>query len=172
MRGNLLTNLIEPEESLLLEMRSFAETESAKAIVILAASGFDSDEICKLFSLTPKALGVLIKETPLKEIYDKYNIALLDDDSLLKRLAKVAIRIKAAIMTNPTTPQNTRNKVATEILERVLGKPCQTVKNYVAYDIDSAKSIEEINKMLKEFGVDATKLESPDAEFELVENDK
>lgn len=154
------------------ELQDFARTETAKAIVMLLATGFESAEITRQFKLDADSLSYLIKETSLKEVYDMYDIANSNDENLMKRLSKVAIRIKAAILLDPQTPMRVRNEIATEIIERVHGKPCQSVKTYVSYDIDSSKSLEELDKKLKSFGVNIEELaRSEEAAYELVSNE-
>jgi hypothetical protein len=139
---------------------------------MLVAIGFDTAEITRQFKLDTDSLSYLIKETALKEIHERYDIANSDDENLMKRLSKVAIRIKAAILLDPQTPMRVRNEIASEIIERVHGKPSQSVKTYVSYDIDSSKSLEDLDKKLKSFGVNIEELaRSEEVAYELVTNE-
>lgn len=139
-------------DTILLELSDFINTPLAKAIVILKASGIDSGEIEKLFDLTPTAQNVLCSANDeLTKLYDDYDVLTkTDDKELISRMATAAIKYKWRLLNDDSIKPELKNMVATEILDRAMGKAKQTIETF-NYNTDASSRLSKIDNAIVDF---------------------
>lgn len=148
-----------------VELGDFINTNEAKAIVLLKAVGFDGGEIQRLFGLSLEAQEWLLTVDHLKQLFDTYDIvAGNDDESLLKKMGSLSLRVKAAMLRDDTTPPSVKNSIATEFLDRVHGKARQMVETRT-YNLNVGATVEELDRLIQQeanaLGLTTKDLEEP-----------
>lgn len=145
------------------ELADFVETNEARAIVILKAVGFDSAEIQHTLGLSVQAQEYLLTVPSLKQLFDTYDIVAGDDDAtLLQKMGRLSLRVKARLLKDESTPPQMRNSIATEFLDRVHGKARQMIEQR-SVNINIGKQMSELDRLIAQeasaLGINSLELE-------------
>lgn len=133
-----------------IELADFIDTNEAKAIVLLKAVGFDSAELQHVLKISVEAQEWLLMQPRLKQLFDTYDLVAGDDDeSLLKKMGSLALRVKARLLKEESTPPAMKNAIATEFLDRVHGKARQMVETRT-YNLNVGGTIKELDQLIKQ----------------------
>lgn len=133
-----------------IELADFINTNEAKAIVLLKAVGFDSAELQHVLNISIDAQEWLLMQPNLKQLFDTYDLVAGDDDeSLLKKMGSLALRVKARLLKDDSTPSAMKNTIATEFLDRVHGKARQMVETRT-YNLNVGSTIAELDQLIKQ----------------------
>lgn len=133
-----------------IELADFIDTNEAKAIVLLKAVGFDSAELQHVLNISIDAQEWLLMQPNLKQLFDTYDLVAGDDDeSLLKKMGSLALRVKARLLKDDSTPSAMKNTIATEFLDRVHGKARQMVETRT-YNLNVGSTIAELDQLIKQ----------------------
>lgn len=133
-----------------IELADFIDTNEAKAIVLLKAVGFDSAELQHVLNISIDAQEWLLMQPNLKQLFDTYDLVAGDDDEgLLKKMGSLALRVKARLLKDDSTPSAMKNTIATEFLDRVHGKARQMVETRT-YNLNVGSTIAELDQLIKQ----------------------
>lgn len=147
-----------PQEEL-AEVELVRENEPlVKAALILRAFGIPSDVIEENLSVDDGTVQTALKIKEFHDLYSKLAVKVksLDPDAVIGRMLPLALLQKENILTNPSVGIQLKDRVASEILDRHLGKPVmrQEVKsmtfNVSAKEKDLDSSIESLVTRIKE----------------------
>lgn len=153
-----------------IELDDFIHTNEAKAIVLLKAVGFDSAELQHVLGISVDAQEWLLTQDHLKQLFDTYDLVAGDDDeSLLKKMGSLALRVKARLLKDESTPSSMKNTIATEFLDRVHGKARQMVETR-SYNLNVGGTIKELDKLIAQeasaLGISVDSLQLTDFDVE------
>ena len=145
------------------ELADFVDTNEARAIVILKAVGFDSAEIQHALGLSVQAQEYLLTVPALKQLFDTYDIVAGDDDAtLLQKMGRLSLRVKARLLKDESTPPQMRNSIATEFLDRVHGKARQMIEQR-SVNINIGKQMSDLDRLIAQeasaLGINSLELE-------------
>lgn len=153
-----------------IELADFISTNEAKAIVLLKAVGFDSAELQHVLGISVEAQEWLLTQDHLKQLFDTYDLVAGDDDEgLLKKMGSLALRVKARLLKEDSTPPSMKNSIATEFLDRVHGKARQMVETRT-YNLNVGGTIAELDRLILQeaaslgMSPDSLKLDAIDVE--------
>ena len=92
-----------------------------------------------------------------------------DDESLLKKMGSLALRVKARLLKDESTPSSMKNTIATEFLDRVHGKARQMVETR-SYNLNVGGTIKELDKLIAQeasaLGISVDSLQLTDFDVE------
>lgn len=130
------------------EVQDLAQYPLSRAITMLRALGLPASDIQSEFGIIPEAQNLLITKYH-KDLYHKFEVDSFDDDEkeTIEKMATASLRLKYRLLHDETQPIKIRNDVATEILDRVMGKARQTIEQ-VNYNVNAEAESKKIEKAI------------------------
>lgn len=137
------------EADLLLdtEVQDLAQYPLSRAITMLRALGLPASDIQSEFGIVTEAQNLLITKYH-KDLYHRFEVDNFDDEKeTIEKMATASLRLKYRLLHDETQPIKLRNDVATEILDRVMGKARQTIEQ-VNYNVNAEAESKKIEKAI------------------------
>lgn len=143
-----MSEQIEADLLLDTEVQDLAQFPLSRAITMLRALGLPASDIQSEFGIIPEAQNLLITKYH-KDLYHKFEVDVFDDDEkeTIEKMATASLRLKYRLLHDETQPIKIRNDVATEILDRVMGKARQTIEQ-VNYNVNTEAESKKIEKAI------------------------
>jgi len=120
-------NILEEE---MLALHQLWNCPKVKAAVVLQAFSIPQHLIEESFGVSAEDLACVVKYPEAKDLITKWSLKLkqYDGKNAHSRLLPLALLAQETILVSPTTNARTRLSVASEIIDRVKGKPKQSLE--------------------------------------------
>ena len=142
-----MSEQIEADLLLDTEVQDLAQYPLSRAITMLRALGLPASDIQSEFGIIPEAQNLLITKYH-KDLYHRFEVDTFDDEKeTIEKMATASLRLKYRLLHDETQPAKLRNDVATEILDRVMGKARQTIEQ-VNYNVNAEAESKKIEKAI------------------------
>lgn len=142
-----MSEQIEADLLLDTEVQDLAQYPLSRAITMLRALGLPASDIQSEFGIIPEAQNLLIMKYH-KDLYHRFEVDTFDDEKeAIEKMATASLRLKYRLLHDETQPAKLRNDVATEILDRVMGKARQTIEQ-VNYNVNAEAESKKIEKAI------------------------
>ena len=137
----------------MIELMELSKDPAIRAAVLLKAFSIPADIVKEVLDVEPTKVLRALQLPELNELYSKWSVKIkeLSGDGVFQRLLPLAVYVQEKILGDETNDLKTRNNVADRIVDRVKGRPTQSleVKSMnINVDVESSLLDEQIQATL------------------------
>jgi hypothetical protein len=112
------------------EVRELMQRPEVRAAILLQAFSVPSEVISEVMNVSRQDLELARRIPEYRDLYAKWSIKIkeLSGPDVYERLLPLAVYVQEKFLTDENTDAKTRKAIATEIADRVKGKPKQSME--------------------------------------------